>query len=76
MKILLPLAAFALTVVIAASCKKREYVCTCSESHGGQTVTNNYPLGNINDNTAQDECNGTQEYLAQKGIPAKCYTTY
>lgn len=76
MRILLSLAAVIFLAVLFSSCKKRDYICTCMENHGGTQVQVKYPLGNINDNTAQDECNGRQEYLQNRGIAASCYTIY
>jgi hypothetical protein len=67
---------FIAVAVAFASCKKRDYVCTCVENHGGKYVTTDYPLGNINDNTAQNMCDGRQQLLSKNGTPAQCKTNF
>ena len=76
MRKLFPLAILFIFIFIVTSCKKRDYVCTCVENHGGTYQTVNYPLGNVNDNTAEAECNGRQVLLSNNGTAASCKTNF
>ena len=76
MKKMFPLAIVALAFTLLPSCVKRDYVCSCTENHGGGFSVHNYKLGNVNGNTAENKCSDKQLELSGSGIASKCHTTF
>ena len=76
MKKIVPLAFIAAFIVIAMSCTKRDYVCTCVENHGGTFVKHDYDLGHVNDNTAQNKCSDKQLSLSNNGAASTCHVIF
>jgi hypothetical protein len=76
MKKLIPFVLIIIVAVIVASCTKRDYVCACTENHGGTFSKHNYDLGHVNENTAQNACSDKQLSLSNGGAASSCYVTF